>query len=341
LRRLLESWCGVSTELAVVGGPLAALDRARAAIEVATSLSELKAIRDQAVAVRHYVRAARLGKGMADRCVEIRLRAERRAGEMLAEAGPDHGGDRRSVSRSHAATLNDLDLNKSQSSRWQRLAEVPTDTFESYLASATESDKELTAAGLGKLVRQATKAVRVAKIADTPVADLGGETFPVLLADPPWRYDFATDPGRAIENHYPTMTNADIAELVVPAADDAVLFCWATSPKLREALEVIDAWGFTYKTSMVWVKDKIGMGYYARQQHELLLICTRGSLPVPDPANRPSSVIQGRRELHSAKPLVVHETVERMYPGYRRCELFGRSPRDGWVVWGNQSAGAA
>ncbi len=68
---------------------------------------------------------------------------------------------------------------------------------------------------------------------------------------------------------------APVAEV---AADDSVLFMWATSPKLREAMQVVEAWGFDYKTCMVWVKDKIGMGYYARQQHELLLIAKRGDI---------------------------------------------------------------
>jgi N6-adenosine-specific RNA methylase IME4 len=201
---------------------------------------------------------------------------------------------------------------------------------------------ELTLREAAKEVRQATKAIRVAEISSAPVAELPtDETFPVLLADPPWRYDYAEDKGRQIENHYPTMTLDDIAAIDVPAADDAVLFCWATSPKLQEAFDVIDGWGFTYRTCMVWVKDKIGMGYYARQQHELLLIATRGHLPVPDPSDRPSSVFHGRRTEHSSKPSIAHEMIETMYPTYRRCELFARTPREGWTVWGNQAGDAA
>jgi N6-adenosine-specific RNA methylase IME4 len=132
-----------------------------------------------------------------------------------------------------------------------------------------------------------------------------------------------------------------MADVHVPADDNAVLFCWATSPKLQDCFELLEAWGFTYRTCMVWVKDRIGMGYYARQQHELLLIATRGSLPVPDPADRPSSVFHGRREEHSVKPAIAHELIETMYPHYRRCELFARAPREGWAAWGNQAGDAA
>lgn len=183
------------------------------------------------------------------------------------------------------------------------------------------------------------KAARVAEIAAAePVPFDGLGPFPVLYADPPWRYDFAESSTRQIENQYPTMSLDEIKALDVPAADDGVLFLWATSPKLPEALEVMAAWGFTYVTSMVWVKDKIGMGYYARQQHELLLIGKRGALPVPDPEDRPPSVLTAPRGEHSAKPDEAYRLIERMYPFAEKCELFQRRPRDRWAGWGNQAA---
>lgn len=193
-----------------------------------------------------------------------------------------------------------------------------------------------------KEIRQQEKAAQVAQIAEqktVPLRSVG--PFSVLYADPPWRYDFAEDKGRQIENHYPTMPIEDIKALNVPAADNAVLFLWTTSPKLVDGLEVLRAWGFTYVTSMVWVKDRIGMGYYARQQHELLLIGKRGALPVPDPEDRPSSVIHGIRGQHSAKPDEAYELIERMYPLRDKCELFQRRPRAGWAGWGNQAGEAA
>jgi N6-adenosine-specific RNA methylase IME4/ParB-like chromosome segregation protein Spo0J len=167
----------------------------------------------------------------------------------------------------------------------------------------------------------------------------GVGTYPVIFADPPWRYDYAETDNRVIENQYPTMVIEDICALPVAsiATDDCVLFLWATSPKLIEALDVVKAWGFTYKTCMVWAKDKIGMGYYARQQHELLLIATRGAPPTPAPADRPSSVITAARGEHSAKPDEFYAVIERMYPALPKIELFCRSPRDGWSAWGNQS----
>ena len=166
--------------------------------------------------------------------------------------------------------------------------------------------------------------------------------YPVIYCDPPWRYDYAETSNREIENHYPTMDNADICALPVAdlAFEDSVLFMWATSPKLIEALEVVKAWGFTYRTCAIWDKQKIGMGYYFRQQHELLLVATRGSIPAPDPAARTPSVFSYPRGEHSSKPHEVYEIIEAMYPGLLKIELFCRTPREGWAAWGNQSDAA-
>jgi N6-adenosine-specific RNA methylase IME4 len=186
--------------------------------------------------------------------------------------------------------------------------------------------------------RKAEKAARVSEIEEAEPAPLDSiGPFPVLYADPPWRYDYTEDTSRQVENHYPTMALDEIKKLVVPASEDAVLFMWVTSPKLVEGLDLLDAWGFEYRTCMVWVKDKIGMGYYARQQHEMLLIAKRGALPVPDPEDRPPSVIQAPRGDHSAKPDQVYELIERMYPLQEKCELFQRRPRPRWAGWGNQA----
>ena len=166
-----------------------------------------------------------------------------------------------------------------------------------------------------------------------------GVKYPVIYCDPPWRYDHSKSDTRKIENHYPTMSIDEICSLHVEelSTPDAVLFMWATNPKLREALAAVSAWGFTYKTNMCWDKGKIGMGYYARQQHELLLIATRGAPPTPEPKNRPPSVIRAKRSEHSKKPAEVYSIIEAMYPEYKKIELFSRNRREGWAAWGNQA----
>lgn len=159
----------------------------------------------------------------------------------------------------------------------------------------------------------------------------------VYYADPPWEYDFSETITREIENQYPTMELGEIKELVIPAPIDSVLFLWATAPKLREALEVMLAWGYQYKTNAVWDKRKIGMGYWFRGQHELLLIGTRGDISPPEQQNRQSSVIAIPRTGHSTKPPEVHDMIEQMLPELCYVELFARKPyNEKWLVWGNE-----
>jgi len=196
-----------------------------------------------------------------------------------------------------------------------------------------------------KALREVKRKERVAKLVEISSSNtkLDGSLgrYPVIYADPPWRYDDnSTDPTRVIENQYPTMSIEDICSLPVPevCTDDAILFLWATSPLLHKAIEVVAAWGFSYKTCAVWDKEKIGMGYFFRQQHELLLVAERGSMPKPPSAARPSSVFRESRGAHSSKPVRFYEIIETMYPELPRLELFCRSPRDGWKAWGNQAA---
>ena len=166
--------------------------------------------------------------------------------------------------------------------------------------------------------------------------------YQLIYADPPWRYQFSESDSREIENHYPTMSLDDICAMRVAdiAENDSTLYLWTTSPKLLEAFKVIDAWGFEYKTCAVWDKQKIGMGYYFRQRHELLLVATKGSPGVPEPSTRPPSVITYKRGEHSAKPVEMYAMLESMYQEATKVELFCRSPQEGWAVWGNQSDGA-
>lgn len=203
------------------------------------------------------------------------------------------------------------------------------------------------ASGASKNVREAQRDLRrMGRVERLQEAAAGNKAlpstrrYPIIYADPPWRYEHVETDNRAIENQYPTMALDEICALEVAddvATDDAVLFLWATSPKLEEAFAVLRAWGFKYRSCCVWVKDRIGMGYYVRQQHELLLIATRGTPPTPEPANRPSSVIRAKRGGHSEKPTEAYELIEKMYPELPKIELFARSKRKGWDRWGNQA----
>lgn len=163
-----------------------------------------------------------------------------------------------------------------------------------------------------------------------------GSVFPTIYADPPWSYRNRSSRAAA-ENHYRTLTLLELSKLPVKelAAEDAHLHLWATVPLLPDALELMSAWGFTYKSCFVWVKDKLGMGNYWRVSHELLLLGVRGKRRFADSSAR--SWLQCRRTLHSKKPEAVRLLIERVSP-CPYLELFGRAEvhAPGWTVFGNQ-----
>ena len=167
------------------------------------------------------------------------------------------------------------------------------------------------------------------------------KTYNVILADPPWQYN-NTGLNGAAANHYDTMSLTELGGLLwsigLNIADNAVLFLWVTNPMLEDAFDLINNWGFRYKTNIVWVKDRVGTGFYVRGMHELLLICTRGAMTPIDTNHTPpiTSVLKAPTQEHSRKPDQVHDLIERLYPDCNYIELFARRPRPGWDVWGNE-----
>ena len=181
---------------------------------------------------------------------------------------------------------------------------------------------------------------RVAKIlatcnGDTPFPT--GRRFPVVLADCPWQFRNTIDPSRRLP--YATMAlekicALPISDLVTPAA---ALFLWAPGSHLPEALQVMTAWGFEYRSNIAWDKGDIGLGHWVRNQHELLLIGARGKMPPPPPSARPPSVIRAPRREHSRKPDEAYAVIEKMFPSLPKIELFARHARPNWAAWGNQA----
>ena len=160
--------------------------------------------------------------------------------------------------------------------------------------------------------------------------------YEVIYADPPWKYSFSKSDSRKIENQYPTMSLEEIKNMRIPTAFNCVLYLWATAPKIIEALEVMKSWGFTYKTQAVWDKEIMGMGYWFRGQHEILLVGTKGNFSPPEQGKRTSSVFREKRTRHSKKPTSIRNLISAWYPNTLKIELFARESTDGWDVWGNE-----
>lgn len=187
-----------------------------------------------------------------------------------------------------------------------------------------------------------------------PFGDLERGKYGAILADPPWSFEVwskDTGAGRSPSAHYSTMSMREISRLPVDelAAKDCVLFMWACWPSIVDALRIIDAWGFTYKTcGFDWLKAdntqphffqddvpaQVGMGYWTRANSEPCLLAVRGK-PKRLNADVRQGIIAPRRE-HSRKPDGIHERIERLVAG-PYCELFARQRQPKWDVWGNQT----
>lgn len=168
------------------------------------------------------------------------------------------------------------------------------------------------------------------------------EKYAVMYADPPWQYTSGDQHSNeeqetVLGDHYPSMPLNEICALPQArlAASDCVLFMWCTSPTLEEAFEVINAWGFTYKASMIWDKVAHNVGHYVSVRHELLLIATKGQPPkVPKLVD---SVYVEERNEHSRKPEYFRDLIAELYPKGKRLELFCRGKAaKGWEGWGNE-----
>lgn len=188
--------------------------------------------------------------------------------------------------------------------------------------------------GESKNIKQAVQQInRENKI----IIPLPKNKYDLIYADPPWRYEFSETVNREIENNYPTMDLEEIKLINVPSADNAILFLWATAPKLEECLDVMKSWGFKYRTCAVWDKEIIGMGYWFRGQHELLLVGVKGKFSTPDNNKKVSSVYSEQRTKHSKKPDFYYSLLEEMFPDSTKIELFARKKHnDNWSVWGNE-----
>jgi len=167
-------------------------------------------------------------------------------------------------------------------------------------------------------------------------------TYDVIAIDPPWAYEERG--GTSVDAYepvairgqcpYPTMTLAEIGAIKLPSKDSCVLFLWTTHAFLEDAFKLLDVWGFNYKATIVWDKDKMGMGRTIRLQCEFCLLAIKGS-PVLSGSSERDIIREPRRE-HSRKPEAFYTMVERMTMG-RRLDYFARSKRENWDVYGAET----
>jgi N6-adenosine-specific RNA methylase IME4 len=219
------------------------------------------------------------------------------------------------------------------------LAKLPL-SVQSELIARAKAGGNVTAKPIVKQLRRDERERDLAAATESASRILGTKLYGVLYADPPCQFEpYSRETGmdRAADNHYPTMPTTDIAAMKIPAAAACVLFLWSTVPMLRDALDVMATWDFTYRSAVVWDKLRAGTGYWLCSRAELLLIGTRGdAVPAPAPGQQMSQVIQAPRGQHSEKPDIFADEIARLFPTVPKLEMFARKARAGWDSHGNE-----
>lgn len=326
----------MSTDLVI-----ARLSTARNALVEAKTAAEVKAVMDAAAAAETFAKRQKLSEETIHYATALKLDAERKLGEILREApkatGGEHGGRRpldgaRAEPSNPTPTLRDLGIDKKTSARAQRLAALPEETFEAVKAGEVK-------------VNEALRGKRREDLKERTAA-LPPDRYRIVYADPPWAYgDERTglQGYTAAETHYPTMKLPELCALDVRslAADDSVLFMWATFPLLPDALDVMKAWGFTYKQAFVWDKVRRNFGNYHAANAEILMIGTRGSGTPEVRIEHDQVQVIEKTAKHSEKPEEFRAIIDSLYPTGNRIELFRRGVAPaGWTVWGNEAVAA-
>ncbi|MCR9095690.1 MAG: MT-A70 family methyltransferase [bacterium] len=265
---------------------LVEIDQAKSALERASSIPEVQLLRDKAESIRIFLRQQQSTLEAQNRAAELKLYAERRLGELL-KARVRRGGS----PKSQRETSLPEGINRSQSHRWQRIASIPREAFEEHVRSKKARGDEITSNDAQRLARSIALREEVAALETDEVVTESAQnleslvathsgSFRTIYADPPWAYDNGGSRGAA-NNHYPTLSIDEIKRLPISdlAHARSHLHLWTTNAFLFAAREIIEAWGFEYKSCFVWVKPQMGTGNYWRVSHEFLLLGVRGKLP--------------------------------------------------------------
>lgn len=241
--------------------------------------------------------------------------------------------------RSGGYQVGSSDIAGAEVDRWRKLAAIPDEERETYYESFEKWSRDALLKWWKSREVEGDAVINAVGLDDCVLTDdlstLAGQRFGTIYADPPWAYgNQATRASTG--NHYGTMTIGDICNMPVKelTADAAHLHLWTTNSFLRESFELIDAWGFEYKSCAVWVKPQMGIGNYVRVSHEFLMIAVKGDCKSFKKKNV-MSWFELPRGKHSAKPDYWRRVIEENSPG-PRLELFGRERVPGWTIFGNQ-----
>lgn len=326
-------------------------DAACRAIAEAKSIDEVKDIRDKAAAMRAYARMAK-NKSMEADAAEIRLRAERRVGEMI-------DGQKKTIGLNKGAAqkrglpknprLEDAGIDKNLANKARTLGAMSEKQFEDVVDKTRQAVNRAAKSVINKQAKKERRDSRELGVAESlpdGICGIGVEDFE-------WDQETWSEAGRTkhASNTYETATDAHTVEEIVArteermrcmATDHALLFMFVTIPHLAIGIDVLRLRGYRYVSNIVWGKeDHLGTGYWVREKHEQLLIGVRGNkIPAPLPGTQLDSLVMAPKPNadHSSKPDVFYDWIRETYPNITKVEFNRRGPaRPGWLAHGNEA----
>ena len=268
------------TAITTVSQAMSVLAEVRRALDESVDFDQVRELRDWSEAILHYVKTAALGLEMQNRAAEVKLLCERRVGQLLRDL-PLHGGDRKSEHRVRGVTLEQLGIDNTKSSRWQRIASVTEEEFAKYVRLTRQEGRELTSHGLLRLARLHADAAKTASDEKNPFSRLVDglrnlarqqKRFACIYAEPTWSGGGKGEIARLPQGLF----NLPV-KLV--AARQAHLYLLVSPESLGAGLNILRAWGFRYKTMAVRRKSPTDRRNHGQSAQELLLLGVRGRLP--------------------------------------------------------------
>lgn len=311
---------------------LSRIEAAKRELSQAKDLSQIKKVRDQAQAIKSYIKAQRGSLELMNDASELKLIAERRAGELLEARGEMRG---KPSKLSQRETISHLGIDRNESSRWQAEATIPEKQFQGYIKECRQENEEITQAGLLRKVR-AERTAEARETAGKLVIPKG--KFHAIVIDPPWPIEkiLREERPKQIELDYPVMTIEEIKALPIQKLipeNGAHVYLWVTHKFLPAGLELLREWGISYQCVMTWVKN-VGMTPFSwMYSTEHILFGTAGGLKLEKLGMRLDFNAKVRE--HSRKPDEFYDLVERATPK-PWLDLFARESRKGWEVAGNE-----
>jgi len=311
----------------------------KAELAIAETFEEIKNIETRAAAAAEFAKKSKIALDAQNQWGRFRVEIEQKKGSWLEKNFPGkiNKDKKKSILDNSicSGSMKDQDI-KSNESANARLVNKENELANDVMDEIEQKKKEITPNAVSSEIRKKNKKTKIKEQkADLENQEKPKGPFDVVVIDPPWNYGRKYDPeGSRVASPYPEMAQEELKNLKIPFAENCVLWLWTTHQFLWDAKELLDEWDFTYKATLVWNKENIGMGKWLRMQIEFCLLGIKGKPYFNNTSWR--DIITEKRREHSRKPDTFYKMVKNICAG-EKIDWFAREPREGWKTYGNET----